>query len=270
MGLPRNLFLIRHGESVGNVAMAAAKKKDYSFFTEEYKSRPGRSWELSETGVKQAQAMGVWLRENVAMADTTRLRNYVSPLVRTKRTAAHLNLVQGGEEATWWYNRSIRERDWGEIELMPTYEYREAFEINAIKEKLDPLYWRPPGGESIADLACGRVREFFDTLHRECDGWDVFAVSHGEYMRALLLAITRSDDETYAEWEHDDNMKIKNCETFHFTREDPFTGAYTGRVVAYRRIRPELQEDGTWQARVVQDWTPIEYRHPKTSDLLKD
>lgn len=302
MVMPNHLLTIRHGESEGNVAMAAAKKGDLSLFNEDYVNKPGRKWALSPTGVLQAQAMGEWVRAQDRAgafgAPAAPRRHYVSPLTRTRHTAAHLGLTQpGGEAIEWRLNRSIRERDWGDIETMSKDAYREAYPDSAIKERIDPLYWRPPGGESIADVT-GRVVSFYDTLHRECEGQTVVAVTHGEFIRAHLLTITRANDEDYWIWDEGfptaetetlpaapsldytsalaelfgGRLKIPNCTTFHLSRlapdEDP-AGEPSSSRMAYLRIAAPVQtQAGAWAVDLVQDWTEFELKLFTNEDLL--
>jgi broad specificity phosphatase PhoE len=50
MSMPRHFFLVRHGESVGNVANNLAKQGDISHFTDEFVTTPGRTWRLTDKG----------------------------------------------------------------------------------------------------------------------------------------------------------------------------------------------------------------------------
>ena len=116
--MPLDLILIRHGESEGNVAGALARQGDESRFTEEYATTPGREWQLTETGQKQAQIVGRYLREAEFPTSYPQLREeeatrfYCSPYVRARQTAGHLGLEYAtGESVQWYLNRSIRERD---------------------------------------------------------------------------------------------------------------------------------------------------------------
>lgn len=282
--MPNHLIFIRHGESEGNIAINAAKIGDNSHFTEAFVNKPDTRWELSPLGISQARAAGEWLNAASLRGEfgehfMKNRRHYVSPLTRTQKTAGYLGLTQGryatSPSVLWRKNRSLRERDWGEISTMSKTVYREAYPAAAKKEKMDPLYWRPPGGESIADVAENRVRNFFSTLHRETSGETVFAVTHGEYMRAAHLALTRADDEAYESWDSDKNLKIKNCEIFHYTRvapEDQFLNAFErlkignittkglrDKIAFFRRLRPTMQEDGSLIVVEAQPWTEIEF-----------
>ncbi len=278
MTMPHHLILIRHGESEGNVAGAAAKQGDLSHFTDEYVTTPGRRWQLTATGRAQAQATGAWLRE--LLADTRAFgpvgRHYVSPYDRTRQTAGHLGLVDdSGRPAEWFLNRTLRERDWGDIETIPIGEFLESelYANNARRREIDPLYWRPPGGESICDVAENRVRNFLDTLHREMGDRTVVAVSHGEFIRATRITLERTDDATYVAWETDPVQRIHNCEVFHYTRIVPpgtwpgVTGPVLSRIGFLRRARP-LEVDSGWQMQVG-EWMRLPYSTLSNEDLCQ-
>jgi broad specificity phosphatase PhoE len=270
MALPLHLILIRHGESEGNIALNAAKQGSLRHYTEEFMNRPGRQWPLSPTGVEQAQVAGQWLQQQLPELIKEHLsaaRYYVSPLVRTKQTAGNLGLTLNDYSVEWRLNRSLRERDWGDIELLPKSTYREKYPDSAHKETLDPLYWRPPGGESIADVAENRVRNFLDTLHRECSEAVIVAVTHGEFIRATHLTLTRANDEEYSAWEKDDAMRIHNCEIFHYSRVNPYNRTVAERITYLRRYAPVETPTG-WTMKEKTSWEKIGYNFPSNEELL--
>lgn len=281
MSLPIDLIFVRHGESQGNVAMAAAKAGDESYFTDEYVTTPGRLWRLTDKGVAQAQCTGRAIRSQAAagLFGTVERRYLVSPLVRTRMTAGHLGLEApaGEAEVEWRLNRSIRERDWGDIETMTRRQFKELFPHSHARMKMDPLYWRMPGGEAIADVVDLRCRNLYDTLHRENSTHAVFAVSHGEFMRANHFALIRGNDELYSEWESTKGMKIENCEKFHYSRRVPEefatadqpAGTILPKVTFFWRERPVQQADGAWEMELVQPWTRIQYKSYSNAELLE-
>ena len=277
MAMPLDLIMVRHGESEGNVALNAAKKGDHSFYTDEFVNKPDIKWSLSPKGVNQAKVAGAWLQEQLEGVPAQESRYYVSPLTRTQQTAGYLDLTiphaatPAEAQIHWRRNRSIRERDWGDISTMRKDDYRSRYTDSARKEKMDPLYWRPPGGESVADVAENRVRNFLDTLHRECSGRTVVAVSHGEFIRATHLVLTRADDETYAAWESDEEMKIHNCEVFHFSRRVPEgfkdAGEVKERIAFLRRAWPVQTAQGF--AMVVRSWEALTFTYPTNEELRR-
>lgn len=81
MSMPKDLILVRHGESVGNVAMHAERSGDSSLFTDAFATTPGHRWAITATGIAQAMVAGVWLREEFELQDEGHLtRYYVSPV----------------------------------------------------------------------------------------------------------------------------------------------------------------------------------------------
>ena len=261
MGMPNHLLLVRHGQSVGNVATKAAAAGDLQFYTDSFMTTPGHQWRLTEIGRAQAAAAGAWIRSSVAPRFD---RYYVSPFVRTQETAAHLGLP----DASWMLNRALRERDWGDIGSLPRSEFesRPEYQRNAVMKRHDPLYWRPPGGESIAGVAEDRVRNVLSTLHRECTGQSVVAVSHGELIKAFRLVIERMDDVRFDEIDADDDEHPKNGEVFHYTRIDPATGIQAARLAWLQRARP-VATDTVWRMEV-RPFSAISFSHYSNDELL--
>lgn len=270
MGMPNDLVLVRHGEAEGNVVRDRARHGDESGYTETFVTTPGRRWRLTDNGRAQARCAGDWIREEFAACGFDRF--YASPFTRTSQTAARLALrwpdgdTGEGTDAhgrpRWYLNRGIRERDWGDIGSVPRQEFesRPEYALNAVRQRTDPLYWVPPGGESIAQVAENRVRNFLDTLHRELDGKRVLAVTHGEFMWATRLVLERLDDDEFVHCTQDPEQRIGNCEVLHYTRIDPETGRVSGRLEWLRRARPVATDDGAGWVMQVAPWQHIAYR----------
>lgn len=240
MAMPNNLVLVRHGQSEANIRIEASKNGDDSLFTDETMMVPDRSWRLSPLGVMQAQTAGDWIRENVERFD----RQITSPFIRTRETAAHLDV----NDVLWEENRVVRERSWGEIDGISRAHFEKDYELNARFKKKDPLYWSPPGGESIANVAENRVRNLLSTLHRESDGDNVLVVTHGEFIWATRMTLQRWSDEEFFEFDKDPEYKIHNCTVIHYTRTNPVTGEVSEKIQWGRKAYP-VQVDGQWTMR---------------------
>ena len=50
MGMPLDLYVIRHGESEANVIISAGEQGDNSLYTQDNVTVPDRSWRLTATG----------------------------------------------------------------------------------------------------------------------------------------------------------------------------------------------------------------------------
>ncbi len=254
MGMPDHLVFVRHGESEGNVAQHQAKLGDESLYTEKFQLTPGRNWALTETGITQAQAAGKWISQNIG---ETFDRYYVSTFTRTKQTAAYLGL----KDAQWKMTRRVRERDWGEFGSIPRSKNEEISKSNVSLKDIDFLYWRPPSGESMADMQI-RARLLFDTLHRECDQKRVIVVSHGEFIDACRAELEYLNDDEWDEVSKDVNYKIYNAQVLHYSRIDPASGERSSYLRWFQNVCP-------WNENPKEEWSVIERKSYSNEELLK-
>ena len=260
MPMPNDLVLVRHGESDGNVVTHAARQGDLTGYTEAFATTPGHQWRLTAMGRLQAAVIGAWVTQTFPALTTDQAgvaapgvddravgdaperpgtsfdRCYVSPYVRTRETAGHMGLPG----SRWLMNRALRERDWGDIGSMPRQRFAANYPDNARMKERDPLYWAPPGGESIAHVAEDRVRNVLATLQRECEGGSVLMVTHGELMWAFRMVLERWNDEDFCRYDKDEAQKIHNCMAWHYTRVNPVTGAIASRLSWVRSATPVI------------------------------
>lgn len=252
MSMPRDLVLIRHGESVGNVALHAERAGDMSLFTEEFATTPGHRWAITDAGAAQAHATGAWVATEFDLQGAGHFdRYYVSPYRRTRQTAGRLALSRRGdaalgedtqESAQWLLNRAFRERDWGAIGTISRAEFnrRPEYELSARQRKHDPLYWTPPGGESIADVAENRVRNILRKIDTgRASGGRVLAVTHGETMMAFRLVLERLSDEAFEALNADARHRLPNCAALHYSPTGPESHAYPN-LRWLRQVNPVL------------------------------
>ncbi|MGO1950884.1 MAG: histidine phosphatase family protein [Mycobacteriaceae bacterium] len=257
--MPKNLILVRHGQSEANVIQKADKAGDQALFSEETMLVADRSWRLTAAGVAQAQAAGDWIQRNVEGLD----RCITSPFVRTRETAANLGLP----EARWEENRVVRERSWGEISPLPRKVFEEQYAHNALLKERDPLYWAPPAGESIANVAENRVRNLLSTLHRESSEQNVLVVTHGDFMWSTRLVLERWSDEEFLHYDQDPSLTIFNCTVVHYTRVDPVTGEIAPWMRWVRQAHPWPDRvNGGWRM-VEEDWEFFDRDYLSNGDL---
>lgn len=233
-----DLLLLRHGQSEGNLAQAAAESGDRAFFTSEFASTPGPQWRLTGTGIAQAQMIGAWLSKEFALD-----RLYTSPYARAIETAAHLNLDSSfASRPGWRIDRRLAERSWGDIQNIFDADYgrQEFMKLNAWWRDRDPLYWTPPGGESIAEVATGRFYSFLNTVTDRLPSGTALAVTHGDVMWAAQVAVEKfTDQRFYAEYATD-SFALRNCEVLHYTSSDPTTGRVAAEFGWVRRAWPNI------------------------------
>lgn len=249
--MPMDLVLVRHGESVGNVALNRAKSggavppADSQFSS--------RRWRLTPRGQHQAQLAGEWLRSN-GLNDFDRY--YCSPYVRTMQTAALLDLAS----ARWWLESLLRERDRGYEYVAGRDEIARQFRDSTRARHADPFLWRPTGGESIPDVDL-RTRAMLGTFARELDGASVICVTHEDAMDAARF---RLEKLTIAEWTHPDRKdheQIPNGGILHYSRRSPFDSSRQESKFGWVRLVDPGGDRGF-------DWREISRPRYSNGDLL--
>ena len=244
MGMPNNLVLVRHGESEGNIAVARSKKGDHSAYEGEFKKRHSSLWRLSDFGTRQATLTGDWIRKNLGLRFD---KFYASEYLRAMETAALLDI----EDASWFTEFYLRERNWGALDRVSVQEREERFQEAMEERDIDPFYWTPPNGESLAEL-CIRIDRVINTLHRECDGKNVIITCHGEVMWAFRVRLERMSQEIFHKLDSSKNPhdRIHNCQVIHYTRSNPEQGGHSPEPYLnwMRSICPwqEGLSDGSW------------------------
>lgn len=185
---PSELVLIRHAESARNLA-----KKGNIYFLDDESRRavqgiPDHDIPITEKGWNQARATGRALRERLGAPDYL----YDSGYCRTIQTAEGMLEAFGPEERAairQRHNLFIRERDPGYCYDMTTREAQMAFPwLQDYWETFGSFYSRPPGGQSLADLAT-QVYLFLAMLFRDRPGQKVWVVTHGGTLRCFRFLL---------------------------------------------------------------------------------
>jgi len=186
---PSVLWLIRHGQSLGNVIReTAGHDVEVLDIAERDMDVP-----LSDLGVRQAHAFGHWLsglpeeeRPDVVIA---------SPYRRAVETATTIVTTAGLEQRVHTDER-LRERELGIMDLLTTYGMALRFPQEAERrQRLGKFYYRPPGGESWVDVAL-RLRSLRDSLGREHSGRRVMIVAHEVVILIFRYLLEDLDEPT--------------------------------------------------------------------------
>ncbi len=257
MGMPNHLVLVRHGQSEANI-IQKLRKADPNYdapagFFDRHDSRV----RLSPLGREQAAKTGEWLRSEFPNGFD---RYYVSSLMRTRETAGRLAL--GGR---WYIDDRWRERDWGEFGTLNHAQQVEQY-VHSTKLKGQSMwYWCPPGGEALAGGVQSRFKDILGTLHREMDGKNVIAVTHGETMEVGRVVLERLLPEEWEVQERDENYKLANCMALDYSRLNPETGEQSNHL-EWRRAICAWDESKSWQAG---EWVHIPRQTYDDAQLLE-
>lgn len=187
IGHPRVLWLVRHAESAGNVANAAALEAG---LPELDLALRDMDVPLSELGELQAKALGSWF----AGLDEAPEVVWCSPYRRAHDTAL-IALREAGLEVPVVTDERLREREFGILDRLTKVgiEARHP-EQAAARAFLGKLYHRPPGGESWADVA-ERVRSVVTDLRLDHAGGRVCVVAHQAVITLFRYVLERLDEE---------------------------------------------------------------------------
>ncbi|MFI1913426.1 histidine phosphatase family protein [Nocardia sp. NPDC020380] len=179
MGL-ESLTVVRHGESTGNAALAAALRGGAEEF-----DKGGRDADtpLSERGQMQAGLVGAWLLQRGERATAV----YCSPYLRARDTARIA--LQSVPAPEFRIDERLRDRENGVLGGLTGAGIARRYPVeHRQRERLGPFYYRPPGGESWVDVAL-RLR----TLLPELSG-DVLVFAH-DIVVVMLRSILEGLDE---------------------------------------------------------------------------
>ncbi|SDT61970.1 histidine phosphatase family protein [Actinoplanes derwentensis] len=196
------LILVRHGQSLANVAFPAA---DAEGLLEAAVSGPDAEIPLTGLGEEQAAAVGRWLAglpaerrpEVVITSPYLRARETwriaAETARETTRTTAEAPGLALPEPRT---DDRLVDRLMGDLELLTRAAVRARFpEEPARRAAAGEFEYVPPGGESFADIAV-RLKSFLDDLHADHPGRRVVVVAHDAVvlmMRAVVGQLSWDD-----------------------------------------------------------------------------
>ena len=167
----RQLILVRHGESEGNTVAAAAEDAgDLRIAV------PARDADvvLSDLGRSQAASLGRRLAtlEGDDRPDVLWVSTY-----RRARETAEIALAAAGLELPQRVDDRLRDRELGILDTLTSHGVAQLHPDEAERRRfLGKYYYRPPGGESWADVAL-RLRSVLADLEATVDG-TVLVVTH--------------------------------------------------------------------------------------------
>jgi probable phosphoglycerate mutase len=181
VGWPAALWIVRHGQSAGNVAADRAEQAN-----EEVVAVVDRDADvpLSALGERQARALGRWF---AAMRPEDRPGSILtSPYRRAHRTALIVAGELGGtSSAGVACDERLRERELGAFDRLTRKGWTERYPEQAeLRARLGKFYHRPPGGESWCDVVL-RLRSFVQDLQLRHEGGRVLVVVGGLRFHAM-------------------------------------------------------------------------------------
>ncbi len=185
------LTAVRHGQSTANVAYprADADGSELGLDGSDFEV------ELTPLGRSQSAAIGRWLAGRAQLPDVVVSSPYLRALETARLALAELPTV---DRARIRMDERLRDRELGILEMMTRPAIRRQYPDEvARRERMHDFLYRPPGGESMADVTL-RLRTFLSDAMRRYHGRRVLVVGHDATVLTLRLII----EELTAEQAH--------------------------------------------------------------------
>lgn len=233
---PARLWLVRHGQSAGNVARdeAHAAGLERIPLTLRDVDVP-----LSALGERQSEALGRWF----AQGNGHGLPEVIlaSPYLRARETARRFRDAGGADpDEPVCVDERLREKEFGILDGLTTAGVAaQEPEQAEFRRLLGKFYHRPPGGESWADVIL-RLRSLLDTVSLHYGGRRVLIVGHQVVVLCLRYVIENlSEAEILA---IDAAGDVANCSVTEYAF-DAAMGKDGGlRLERYNEVAP-IEED---------------------------
>ena len=235
---PTTLWVVRHGESAGNVARDAAQAAGA-----ERIALSGRDVDvpLSAVGETQADALGRWFADGAA-GDRPEVL-LVSPYARAMATADRFRAAGGtaDPDVPICLDERLREKEFGILDGLTTQgvvvHQPEQAEFRRL---LGKFYHRPPGGESWCDVI-SRLRSLLDTVSLHYAGRPVMIVAHQVVVLCLRYIVENLTEAEILAIDRDGD--VANCSVTEY-RFDPAAGRDGNLVLArYNALAPMADGD---------------------------
>ena len=234
---PSRLWLVRHGQSAGNVARAAAVAAGAHLIGLEVRDV---DVPLSDLGRRQAGAVGRWF---AAAAETERPEVVIaSPYLRARQTADEICAAGGvagdgvGDRRGPLIDERLREREFGILDRMTTEGIRALHPDQAQHRRLlGKFYHRPPGGESWADVIL-RLRSALDTVSLHHADRRVLIVCHQVVILCFRYILEEMDEATVLAV--DKESAVLNCGICEYAFEPDDARLCVPRLVRYNFAAP--------------------------------
>jgi broad specificity phosphatase PhoE len=236
---PDALWIVRHGQSAGNVAREEAERAAVPLIDIATRDM---DTPLSRLGERQAVALGHWFG---TLPDDSRPTVVLSsPYIRAVETTRLLLNSAGGDASAVPIQRDerLREKEFGALDRLTKFGIRQKFpELAEQRAHVGKFYFRPPGGESWCDVIL-RLRSALDTLTREYRRERVLIVGHQITVNCLRYLLERMSEHQILDI--DRRADVPNCSVTSY-RFDPSAGRNGKLVLDLVNFVAPLTQAGT-------------------------
>lgn len=239
---PQQIWLVRHGQSAGNVAREAAEAASQFLIDIAHRDV---DVPLSDLGQRQAAALGAWFAALPVDQQPSVVLH--SPYVRARGTAQAVieRLDQGHArdvQLTVVADERLREKEFGILDRLTRLGIADKYpELHEQRAHVGKFYFRPPGGESWCDVIL-RLRSVLDTICREYRGERVLIVGHQVIVNCFRYLLERMDEAAILGI--DRAADVPNCGVTAYAF-DPAAGKHGKLVLQTANFVAPLEQSGT-------------------------
>ena len=233
---PDRLWIIRHGESSGNIARGMAQAARLPRI-----DTLGRDVDvpLSGRGEAQAAALGRWFAGQAERPDVV----LASPYLRARQTAELMHAAGGFAPAPGDFilDERLREKEFGILDRLTRYGIEAEHPNQAeMRQILGKFYHRPPGGESWCDVIL-RLRGALDTISLHHAGARVLIVAHQVVVLCLRYLLERMTEAEILAVDAEGDVANCGVTAYGF---DPGAGPRGGLVLQAYNFTVPLEAEG--------------------------
>ncbi|MBV7430121.1 MULTISPECIES: histidine phosphatase family protein [unclassified Acidovorax] len=216
---PARLWVVRHGQSAGNVARDAAEAAGLQTIDLAWRDI---DVPLSDLGTAQSVALGEWFgRQPVDGQPQVIL---CSPYVRALQTARLVARYSRLEHVTLRLDERLREKEFGILDRLTKFGIQQQHaQLHEQRTHVGKFYFRPPGGESWCDVIL-RLRSLQEMVTREYAGQRVLVVAHQVIVNCMRYLIEQMDEQQILEIDRQGD--VPNCAVTIYRAH----GAHEGRT----------------------------------------
>ena len=187
---PNLLWLVRHGESAGNLARNAAEAGGLPLIE---LAQRDVDVPLSVVGIRQAQALGRWFQHRPGAEQPTAV--FSSPYLRALQTTALITDELGPRvPVVQIVDERLREKEFGILDRLTKAGIVARFPQEAVRrQETGKFYYRPPGGESWCDVIL-RLRSVLDTIQLQYRRERVLIVTHQVVVLCFRYLLERMNE----------------------------------------------------------------------------
>lgn len=230
---PERLWIVRHGESAGNVARDQAHAAGLARI-----DIADRDVDVPLSGLGEAQsvALGNWFADMPAAGRPDVVM--VSPYARARATARLIGEAGGfaPDAVQPTADERLREREFGVLDRLTSFGISALHpEQAAFRLRLGKFYHRPPGGESWCDVIL-RLRSALDTMSLHYADKRVLIVGHQVVVLCLRYLLEDMTEERLLAIDAEGDVVNCGVTEYQFDAAIPPDGAL--RLVRYNFTAP--------------------------------